>query len=85
MYRGAQLRIAEAKPRATDRITKENNPTPEQVERAKVQKRKRVQRTAGPGVGKEAQDMGVVTMDNYKTRSKVSRLALFHALHTNDV
>lgn len=71
MYRGAQLRIAEAKPRYTVKIQQENNPSAEHREKGKVKKRKRARREMGPEVGKEAQDMTVVNEENHK-RSKVS-------------
>ena len=71
MYRGTQLRIAEARPRYTEKIRIENTPTPVQVEKERIKKRKKGRREMGPEHGKEAQDMGLVTEENHK-RSKVS-------------
>jgi hypothetical protein len=74
MYRGTQLRIAEAKPRYTEKLKAELSPPAALVEKKRINKRKRARREMGPEVGKEAQDMGVVTEENH-TRSKAS----FHA------
>lgn len=76
MWRGTQLRIAEAKAPYTERLDKERNPSKEEVEK-RDRKRKRRQRTVdyNAGIGKEAQDMRMVTLDNYKQK-KVSVLLL---------
>lgn len=70
MYRGAQLRIAEARPRYADKIAKENSPTALQVEKDQLRARKRARLAMGPDVGRTAQNMDVITLDSYK-RSKV--------------
>lgn len=72
MWRGTQLRIAEAKPLWSDRLEQERNPSKE-VRELRERKRKRRQRTVdyAAGIGKEAQDMRMVTVENY-TKKKVS-------------
>lgn len=70
MYRGTQLRIAEAKPNYLERMKKESQAPARVIEKAKINKRKRARIEMGNEVGKEAQDMGVVTEQNH-TRSKV--------------
>ncbi len=81
MWRGTQLRIAEAKPSWSERLAKEQNPRKEDEE-LRLRKRKRRQRTisAAAGIGKEAQDMRMVTHDNYM-KKKVSPICpLYDAL-----
>ena len=70
MYRGAQLRIAEARPRYMETIAMENSPTPLQVQKDQLRARKRARLAMGPDVGRTAQNMGLITLDTYK-RSKV--------------
>ena len=72
MWRGAQLRIAEAKPSWSDRLDKERNPPQAEVD-LRERKRKRRQRTVdyAAGIGKEAQDMRLTTEVNCSKR-KVS-------------
>ncbi|ODN88789.1 hypothetical protein L198_06591 [Cryptococcus wingfieldii CBS 7118] len=59
-WRGALLRIAEAKPKFDARLHAMNNPAPEIVDKKIEQKRKRVMRARAEGVGKLAQDMYLV-------------------------
>ena len=69
MWRGTQLRIAEAKPSYADRLENERTAIEEEAE-SRDRKRKRRQRTVDKvqGVGKEAQDMRMVTLANYKQK-----------------
>jgi hypothetical protein len=69
MWRGAQLRIAEAKPLWSDRLEKERNPPQAEVD-LRERKRKRRQRTIdyAADIGKEAQDMRLTTTENYAKR-----------------
>lgn len=86
-WRGAHLRIAPAKPSFQARRLAELNP-PVEVERKKVAaRRRRIRKEMGEEVGKEAQDMRVVTPKNYGSK-KVCRIVssrqpqrLVHALH----
>lgn len=69
MWRGAQLKISEAKPLYSVRLEKERLALETDLE-AKNKKRKRSERASNlvSGIGKEAQDMRMVTTDNYASR-----------------
>jgi hypothetical protein len=67
-WRGAHLRIAPAKPSFQARRLAELN-TPVEIERKKVAaRRRRIRKEMGEEVGKEAQDMRVVTRGNYASK-----------------
>jgi hypothetical protein len=83
MYRGAQLRIAEARPRYVEKIAKENSPTPLQVEKDQLRARKRARLAMGPGVGRTAQNMEVITLETYK-RSKVGLSSIMPSSYRAD-
>lgn len=70
MYRGAQLRIAEARPRYAEKIAKENAPSALEVQKDQLRARKRARLAMGPDVGRTAQNMDLITLESYK-RSKV--------------
>ena len=79
MWRGTQLRIAEAKTVYTDRLDKERNPPKESVD-LQLRKRKRRQRTVNhaAGIGKEAQDMRMITAENYSKKKASSLDCMLH-------
>ncbi|WVN87178.1 uncharacterized protein L203_102355 [Cryptococcus depauperatus CBS 7841] len=60
-WRGALLRISDAKPQYNVKIHALNNTTPEEKAKEAEKKRKRVLRRRGEGVGREAQDMKLVS------------------------
>ncbi|ORX35300.1 hypothetical protein BD324DRAFT_632243 [Kockovaella imperatae] len=68
-WRGAQLRIAEAKPNWAERLEKERRPSPTDVaDRLRKRRRKILKVAVAQGMGKEAQDMRDVTLENYSKR-----------------
>lgn len=87
MWRGCQLRLAEAKPKyevryvsslveweqwpMRFRLQKERNPTKEEVADRLRKRKRRVLTARGPDMGKEAQDMRIPDERNYKSK-KVS-------------
>jgi hypothetical protein len=89
MWRGCQLRLAEAKPRydirsaglnpsffqAYDSLEKERNPTQESIDDRLRKRKRRAITVRAADVGKEAQDMRIPDEENYKTK-KVSQLSL---------
>jgi hypothetical protein len=71
-WRGAHLRIAPARPTYLARLEAERHPPTEVASKEAAKRRKRARVAMGEEVGKEAQDMRVVTGANY-ARRKVSR------------
>ncbi|ORY29773.1 hypothetical protein BCR39DRAFT_598585 [Naematelia encephala] len=67
-WRGTQLRLAEAKPKYDIRLEKERDPPVEEQRKEQDKKRKRAIREFGDEVGKEAQDMRPVTVENYSSK-----------------